>query len=94
MLAAPSPPPCACSEGERGGGEGGQKRERAKERTGVERERYSDFLHKLCGPGRLVLCLLLSPLQKKKKQDERRLCYPQPEGYAEPIYLSPSLFRA
>lgn len=78
-------PLCARSERERGT-TGGTERERARERARVERERYSDFLHRLCGPGRLFLCVFLSPLQK---QDERRLCYPQPEGYAEPIYLSP-----
>lgn len=54
--------------------EGGGRREeekgsgRARERAGVRRKPYSDFLHRLCGPGRLFVCVFKSIAKTRGKE--------------------------
>lgn len=39
-----------------------------RERAGVKRKPYSDFLHRLCGPGRLFLCVFKSIAKTRGKE--------------------------
>lgn len=60
-------PLCTCCEGEGGRQKEQKKSERVRERAwGVKRKWFSDFLHRLCRPGRLFICVFLSPLVRTR----------------------------
>lgn len=71
-LMRPGSPPCTCSEGEGERQREQKKRERERERmrkSRVKRKWFSDFLHRLCGPGRLFICVFLSPLVRTRGEE-------------------------
>lgn len=59
------PAPCVLALREKG--DGGENRR--KEKSRVKRKWFSDFLHRLCGPGRLFMCVFLSPLVRTRGEE-------------------------
>lgn len=83
-------PLCTCSEGEGGRGEEQKGSGRGRERAGVKRERYSDFLHRLCGPGRLFLCVFKSIAKTRRKE----IVLSTASGLCWAYIFKPPLFHA
>lgn len=58
---------------------------------GVRRKWFSDFLHRLCGPGRLFICVFLSPLVRTRGEE---IVLSTAWGLCWAYIFKPPLFRA